>query len=139
MGNWPLRVVFDTNVLIAAFLAEGICSKLLLRARKRECDLFLSPDIMAELETVLLRKFSLSTSEVSEVLSIVTEASKEILQEIAPVEPVSRDPDDDKILACAQASGADYLVTGDEDLLVIGQYGTTRIVRPRDFESLFPD
>lgn len=47
-----MKVVFDTNILIAAFLAEGICSKLLVRARKGECDLFLSSDIMSELEMV---------------------------------------------------------------------------------------
>jgi len=39
----------------------------------------------------------------------------------------------------AHKVGADYLVTGDEDLLVLGQYGTTNIITPRDFESFFPD
>jgi len=69
-----VRVVFDTNVLIAAFLTEGVCSKLLVRARRREFELFLSTD-------------------------------------------------------------ADYLVTGDQDLLVIDPYGRTRIVTPRNFED----
>ncbi len=134
-----MKVVFDTNILIAAFLTEGICSKLLLRARKRECDLFLSSDIMSELETVLIKKFSLSGSEISEVHSVKSEASKELVLQIDPIAPVCRDADDDKILACAHKVGADYLVTGDEDLLVIGQYGTTKIITPRDFESFFPD
>ena len=131
--------MFDTNILVAAFLAEGICSKLLVRARKRECDLFLSSDIMSELEMVLTKKFSLSSSEISEVHSVISEASKELLLQIDPVAPLCRDADDDKILACAHKVGADYLVTGDKDLLVIGRYGTTKIVAPRDFESLFPD
>jgi len=134
-----LKVVFDTNVLIAAFLTEGVCSKLLLRARKRECDLFLSSGIMDEFEMVLRKKFSLSGSEVSEVRAVITEALKEPVLQIDPVAPVCRDPDDDKILACAHKVGADYLVTGDEDLLVIRQYGATKIVTPRDLESLFPD
>ena len=73
-----MRVVFDTNVLIAAFLTEGVCSKLLVRARRREFELFLSTD-------------------------------------------------------------ADYLVTGDQDLLVIDPYGRTRIVTPRNFENIFED
>jgi predicted nucleic acid-binding protein len=51
----------------------------------------------------------------------------------------SGDPDDKRILACARASGADYLATGDEDLLVIRQYVGTRILSARDFESLFAD
>lgn len=44
-----------------------------------------------------------------------------------------------KILACTTASRADYLVTGDDDLLVIKQYGRTKILSPKDFEILFPD
>ena len=39
-----MNVVFDTNVLIAAFLTEGVCSKLLVRARRGDFDLFLSKD-----------------------------------------------------------------------------------------------
>jgi uncharacterized protein len=134
-----VRVVLDTNVLMAAFLTEGVCYKLLLRARKKDYDLVLSADIVAEFEEVLLRKFSLSHSELSDVRDLLAEAVQEMRQEIEPIKPVSRDPDDDKILACASASGADYLVTGDEDLLVIEHYGGTKIIAPRDFESLFVD
>jgi putative PIN family toxin of toxin-antitoxin system len=134
-----VRVVFDTNVLVAAFLTEGVSHKLLLRARKKEYDLVLSVDIMAEFEGVLLRKFSLSRSELADVRSLLAEAVQEMRQEIEPIKPVSRDPDDDKILACASAASADYLVTGDEDLLVIERYGRTQILSPRGFESLFTD
>jgi uncharacterized protein len=134
-----VRVVFDTNVLVAAFLSEGVCHKLLSRARKKEYDLVLSVDIVAEFEGVLLRKFSLSRSELSDVRSLLAEVVKEMHQGIEPIKPVSRDPDDDNILACASAAGADYLVTGDEDLLVIERYGGAQILSPRDFESLFVD
>ncbi|MBP7529204.1 MAG: putative toxin-antitoxin system toxin component, PIN family [Syntrophorhabdaceae bacterium] len=134
-----MKVVFDTNVLVAAFLSEGVCYKLLLRARKKEYELVLSPDIVAEFEGVLLRKFSLSQSELTDVRTLLAEATNQICLEVDPIEPVSRDPDDDKILACASVSQADYLVTGDEDLLVVRQYGGTKILAPRDFESLFAD
>ena len=149
MSLWPLlllplaaapeKIVFDTDVLVAAFLSEGVCSKLLLRARKKEYDLILSPDIIAEFEGVLLRKFSLSQSELSDVRNLLSEAISEMCSEFDPIDPTSRDPDDDKILACASASRADYLVTGDEDLVVIKEYRGTKIVAPRDFESLFAD
>jgi uncharacterized protein len=134
-----VKVILDTNVLVAAFLTEGVCHKLLFRARKREYDLVLSTDIIAEFEGVLLRKFSLSQSELSDVRSLLAEAAKEVRQGVDAIKPVSRDPDDDKILACASASGADYLVTGDEDLLMVKQYGGARILTPRDFENLFSD
>lgn len=134
-----MKVVLDTNVLVAAFLTEGICYKILVRARKKRYHLVLSPDIITEFEDVLLRKFSLSKSELSDVRNLLSEAASEICREVYPIEPTSRDPNDDKILACASASQADYLVTGDEDLLVIKQYGRTKILSPKDFESLFPD
>ena len=134
-----MKIVFDTNVLVAAFLSEGVCSKLLLRARKKEYDLILSPDIIAEFEGVLLRKFSLSQPELSDVRNLLAETISEICPEVDPISPTSRDPDDDKILACALATKAEYLVTGDEDLLVIKQYGDTKILAPRDFEGLFAD
>jgi putative PIN family toxin of toxin-antitoxin system len=134
-----VKVVLDTNVLVAAFLSEGVCYKLLLRARKREYDLVLSPDIIAEFEVVLLRKFSLSQSELSDVRDLLAEAIREIRQVADPIRPVSGRPDDDKVLACASASGADYLVTGDGDLLVVKRYCGTKILAPRDFEGLFGD
>ncbi len=134
-----MRAVFDTNVLVAAFLTEGVCSKLLIRARKGECDLFLSKDIVQEFEDILGRKFSLSRSEVSSVRALLTEAAREIIEQTVPIEPICRDPDDDKILACARKADAAYIVTGDEDLLVIKKYGKITILTPRAFEGLFPD
>jgi len=51
--------------------------------------------------------------------------------------PVCRDRDDDLILACADTADADYLVTGDKDLLVLERYGRSKILSPRDFELMF--
>jgi putative PIN family toxin of toxin-antitoxin system len=50
-----MRVVFDTNVLVAAFLTEGVCSVLLTRARRKEFELFLCPVILDEFRKVLSR------------------------------------------------------------------------------------
>jgi putative PIN family toxin of toxin-antitoxin system len=134
-----VRVVFDTNVLIAAFLTEGVCSKLLIRARRREFDLILSNDIIEEFERNLRIKFLLSTSEIKDASTVLMEATGKIIQEISPILPACRDPEDDKILSCAKQTDADYLVTGDQDLLVIKQYGRTSIVTPRIFEEMFED
>ncbi len=134
-----MRVVFDTNVLIAAFLTEGVCSKLLVRARRREFELFLSEDIILEFERNLRKKFAFSPSEVKDARGVLLEASGKIAQAISPIAPVCRDPEDDKILACAKQTDADYLVTGDQDLLVVAQYSRTRIITPRNFEHIFED
>ncbi len=46
--------------------------------------------------------------------------------------PVSRDSDDDNILATAAAGNCDYIITGDKDLLVLKEFNATRIVTPRE-------
>jgi len=132
-----VRVIFDTNVLIAAFLTEGVCPTLLVRARRGECELILSTDTIQEFERILRKKFSLSQSEISDVRKVLAEATKEVRQKVNPIAPVCRDPDDDRILDCAREAHVDYIVTGDEDLLVLKRYGAIRIVTPRNFESLF--
>ena len=134
-----MKAVFDTNVLIAAFLTEGICAKLIVRAHRRDFDLILCDGILQEFKRVLKKKFAISPHETSEALTILSEATQEILGQTNSVTPICRDSDDDLILACAKDAAADYIVTGDEDLLVLKNYEWIRIVSPREFEKLFPD
>ncbi len=65
-----MRVVFDTNVLIAAFATEGLCATLLRRARKGQFQLLLFPIILQEFERVLRRKLAASPGEVREALGV---------------------------------------------------------------------
>ena len=134
-----MKAVFDTNVLIAAFLTEGICAKLLIRARRRDFDLILCDGILQEFKRVLKKKFAASPHEMSEALIILSEAAQDILGQTDSIAPICRDPDDDLILACARDAVADYIVTGDEDLLVLKNYEGISILNPREFEKLFPD
>lgn len=134
-----MKAVFDTNVLIAAFLTEGICAKLLIRARKRDFDLILCDAILQEFERVLKKKFAASPSEISDASALLSGAACDIRRRIDTIAPVCRDPDDDPILACAREAVADYIVTGDEDLLVLKSYEGTGIISPREFERFFSD
>ena len=134
-----MKAVFDTNVLIAAFLTEGICAKLLSRARRRDFNLILCDGILQEFKRVLKKKFATSPHETSEALIILSEAALEIHGRTDSITPICRDSDDDLILACARDAVADYVVTGDEDLLVLKNYEGISIVNPREFEKLFPD
>ena len=134
-----MKAVFDTNVLIAAFLTEGVCAKLMIRARRRDFDLILCDGILQEFERVLKKKFAATPHETSEALIILSEAALEILGRTDSITPICRDSDDDLILACARDAVADYVVTGDEDLLVLKNYEGISIVNPREFEKLFPD
>ena len=134
-----MRAVFDTNVLVAAFVTEGICSKLLTRGRKKEFDLIICPVVLQEFERVLIKKLSATRNEARNALQIVSEAICGVVHPLQSVQSVCRDPDDDAILACALEARADYLVTGDVDLLELKVFKGIPIVTPRDFELLFTD
>ena len=134
-----MKAVFDTNVLIAAFLTEGLCSGLLIRARKQAFNLVLCDDIIREFEGILIKKFKLTSTDISEISAIVSEAASEILHKLGPIPNICRDPNDDMIIACAIDGAADYIVTGDEDLLILKRYKDIVVINPRNFEALFAD
>jgi len=133
-----MRVVFDTNVLVAAFLTEGLCSVLLNRASRGEFELLICPKILEEFERVLKKKVKLPYDLAQDVLNLILEVSK-VVQSTRVVQAVCRDEDDNNILACALSTGANYLISGDKDLLEIGSIERLKILSPREFEILFED
>ena len=134
-----MRALFDTNVLLAAFLTEGVCEKLLTRARKRHFDLITCPFILHEFDRILAKKFSATKQEKETALALIAEAAVENVTSSETPTRVCRDKDDDNVLACAAAGEAEYLVTGDKDLLSMKTYKGIRIVTPREFELLFDE
>jgi len=134
-----VKAVFDTNVFVAAFVTEGICSKLLIRGRKRNFDLIACPFILKEFEQVLIKKFSATRNEARDALRLISEALSSVVSPSQTVHGICRDPDDDAILSCALSAEADYLVTGDADLLELETFKGIKIITPRDFELLFND
>jgi putative PIN family toxin of toxin-antitoxin system len=134
-----MRAVFDRNVLVAAFATEGLCATLLRRARRGDFRLVLCPVILQEFQRVLNRKLAASPEEVREALGLLEEAGELVTPEPAAMPRVCRDRADDAILACALAARAEFLVTGDNDLLGLRTFQRIRIIRPRDFETFFAD
>ena len=136
-----MKVVFDTNILLAAFLTEGLCSKILLRSKRGEFELYLCPFILHEFQDKLRNKFKATPTEIREAISLVREAACVTVPEksYVRVRKASKDPGDDEVIACAVSVGADYLVTGDSDLRQIRSYGAVRIISPRSFEVLFEE
>lgn len=134
-----MRVVFDTNVLVAAVAADGLCAKLLRRANKHEFILFVCPVILEEFQGALKKKLDATEEEAGKALALLREVSVMTGESPPTVKParIVRDTDDDLILFCAVAAEADLLVTGDKDLLEIGEHGKIKILNPRGFELLF--
>jgi putative PIN family toxin of toxin-antitoxin system len=135
--------VLDTTVLISAFLrpVEGGASFELLRfAKERRSELFRSNDILDEVADTLTthermrRRYRYPDAAVVEYRRELARFAA-IVGEIPEIRAV-RDPDDDKILGCAIAAGADYLVTRDKDLLSLDRYREIAILPPERFLHL---
>lgn len=132
-----MRVVLDTNVLISALAIPGSKpDQVLQRVRRGEVTLFLSAFILAELERILRDKFRFTKRQTDERVAVIRRMATlvEPTERIALV--VAKD-DDNRILECAVAACADYLVTGDkEHLLPLRSIGATQIVTPAAFLEL---
>jgi putative PIN family toxin of toxin-antitoxin system len=127
-----LRVVFDTNVLVAALVFPGGRGEEALQRILQERDeLFLSRAILDELLGVLARKFARDAEELARVAAFLGEVSA--LVKPARRLKVLRDDPDNRILECAVAARADLIVTGDEALLALGEHAGVRIVRLADY------
>ena len=78
-------------------------------------------------------EFALTPKEILLVLEEEVLPYFEVVKVIKEVKGTCRDPEDDLFLSCALASGADFIVTGDDDLLVLKQFQTVRIIKPIEF------
>lgn len=131
-----MRLVFDTNVLVAAVVASGVCRDLVEYCAEHH-DLVTSDFIMGELREKLTRKFRLSPDVVEGVLASF-EARMHVVAPAALDPPRCRDPDDDWVFATAVAGECECVVTGDGDLLHLEEHAGIRILRPRAFLDLEP-
>ena len=127
-----MRLVLDTNVLVSAFLWEGLPGRLISLASEQVITLHTSKVLLDELSGVLQRrKFTrrvqatgLSTAQL--VRNYQRLAHRISVRQLT--QRVSRDADDDHVLACALAAKADLIVSGDRDLLVLNEHQGVRIV-----------
>lgn len=128
-----MRIILDTNVLVSGIFWSGPPFKILELWRDKKVRLISSPEIIMEYHQVaveLAEKFQTVTIE--PLLSLIV-ASSEIY--ISPELPsqVCKDPDDDKFIACAIASRADFVISGDKKLLATSGYQGVKIIKPREF------
>lgn len=131
-----IRAVLDTNVVLSGLLWHGAPHALLDRVREGTLTFISSPALLAELAEVIARpQFAtiLARSNTSRERSLAE--LHELTEVIAPpplVEPVCRDPDDDAVLALGIAANADFIVSGDRDLLDLKSFQGIAIVNPAE-------
>ena len=128
------RVCLDSNVLVAAFIARGLCADL-LKLVISENDLVIPEVVAEEVSRVLTSKLKVSPNALSAVEAVLERCT--IVPSTNLPSPISlRDPDDERVLADAISSGAEILVSGDQDLLVAAEDSPIRILSPRAFLTL---
>lgn len=126
-----MRVFLDTNVLASAAATRGLCADV-LRQVFASHQLFISQQVLNELKGVLRFKFSVSQDLIDDFIWLLQQGTV-IAQPIHIPKVELQDRDDLAILGAAIAAGAEVLVTGDKELLVLGHIEDLEILSPRQF------
>jgi putative PIN family toxin of toxin-antitoxin system len=126
-----MRLLLDTNVLIAAFISRGVCHELLAYCVYNH-QLITSRALLQEFQEKLVSKFNFTQSETRDAV-LLLESRFEIVEPATLDKPVSRDPDDDLVLAAALGGNCDCMISGDKDLLVLKHYRQVPILSPAEF------
>lgn len=131
------RVIIDTNIIVSAFIKRVSASAVLLKHwREGKFILIVSREILAKIYHVLLRPrivalTKMTTGEIAELIALISEEAEIISPDKTAIS--SRDFKDNIFLEAAVTGRADFLVTGDRDLLVLKKINRTQIVTLRDF------
>ncbi len=129
-----MRVVIDTGVAVSVALLPRSVSRQAFDAAVRLARLLVSRDTIAELDEVLRRpKFDRYTTEALRLEFLGEFVQTAEVVEVAQFVAVCHDPDDDKFLSLALSGQADYVLSGDQDLLVLHPFRGVSIVTPNDF------
>ena len=128
--------VFDTNILISGSRWAGNEAKLIDLVEDGKAKLYVSPAILEELRGVLMRpKFELTESEVLEIVEHIVAIST-IIEPLEEINVVENDPPDNRIIECAVEAKADYVVSGDRDLLNLKEFRGIKIIKARELLRL---
>lgn len=133
-----MRLVLDSNIYLSAYLSKGLASKILELGQLGKIDIFISEEIRSEVHEKLISKFKADGSDIERHLSILRQATQDVLT-FEKVTVVSDDPDDNIILECAKAAGADLIVTSDKHLLKLKRFEQTAIVHPKTLVWIIPE
>jgi len=131
-----LKVVFDTNIFISAFVIPGgKAETAYFHALRRDFTLYSSVAILTETAQKLREKFGWQQDRITSLLKAIAKVATVIKTE--PHLHHLADEPDNRVLECAEAVGADFIVTGDKHLLFLKQFQNSTVVRLADFLKKF--
>lgn len=126
-----MRVVLDSNVIVAAFAARGLCSEV-FEVCLAGHSIVISEHILSEIKTNLTRKLRIPESLVKEIMGYLKDEAESFKPHELTDSPC-RDKDDNIIIGTALSGNAEFIITGDANLLVLKRYKGINIVTPRKF------
>ena len=128
-----MKLVLDTNIFISAFYWGGNPQKILDRVVEGKDELYISNEILDEISAVMKRpKFKTCAETIDRYIKTIEKMGKKVFI-AGNIKGICRDGDDDNKIECGVACKADFIITGDEDLLVLEEYQSIRIVTPKDY------
>jgi uncharacterized protein len=127
-----MAVVLDSNIWLSAFVFRGMPLELVEMGLDGSLDIVVSQSIMDETLRVMKDKFRAKPMELERALAIMTTSARRV-EPVVQVRAVKDDPEDDHVVSCAVAAGAEAIITGDKDFLRMGSYEGIIMVRVRDF------
>ena len=138
MGEKKLRVVLDTNVVLSVLLFGGRLEFIRKAWKDGKFRLLFSEDTLEELVKVLhYPKFGLEDEEIDFLIYVEVLPYAEVINEVVEVNrEICRDRDDIKFLECAVSGKADYIVSGDSDLISVGEIEGIKIITPAELRRV---
>jgi len=132
-----MKLVLDTNIFVSAFYWGGNPQKIIDRIVEGTDELYISNEILAEIAATMTRpKFKTRPEIIERYLRTIEKIGKKVFI-TGRIKGICRDEDDDDKIECGILSGADYLITGDNDLLVLGNYQQIKFITAEKFLKLF--
>lgn len=132
-----MKVVLDTNVIIASLFSDGAAFKVVRLALDKKIEVLISDIIVSELKKVLQNpkeRFELSEQEINDTIMSLLAFAK-IVKLKTKIEAV-RDIKDNHILECAFDGNAEYILSYDADLLSLNSFKEIKILKPEEFFHL---
>jgi len=128
-----MKIVLDSNIFVSSFYWAGNPRKVFDRVTNGLDELHITDEILKEIISVMSEKrFDTSIDEIREYVKIIESYSIKLPSKDIP-EKISRDVDDNKILQCGFDGNVDFIITGDNDLLILKEYKRIKIVKPKEY------
>jgi putative PIN family toxin of toxin-antitoxin system len=133
-----MKLVLDANVLISAYFWRGNPYKVFNRIVDGLDLLFISDEIVDEIDRVIRKpKLHTTLEQINDFITEIVELGKNVVISTQDrITGVCRDPDDEKYIECAVACKADYIISGDRDLLDVKRYNDVSIISVSEYLDL---